>query len=460
MAKILVVDDDPGMREFLKIFLQKEKHEVLSVNCGEDALKIIDNEEFDLVITDLKMKNVSGIKVLEKVKSISFYTEVVVMTAYGSVESAVEAMKLGAFDYIEKPFQLDKIRIVVKNCLEKRALFLENMRLRKELRNKYRFDQIIGKNKKMQEIFDIIIKVSLTKSSVLLIGESGTGKEIVARAIHYNSSRRDKPFVVINCGAIPENLLESELFGHVKGAFTGAYATKKGLFEIADEGTVFLDEVCEFPLHMQVKLLRVLHEKKFKMIGGVNDIEVDVRIISATNRNIEAEVEKGNFREDLFYRLNVIQIKLPPLRERMDDIPYLVYHFIEKYSKEMGKKIDGISKPAMEALLQYDYPGNVRELENIIERSIAFETENLIQPASLPENLFKEPSPFEKPLFFEIPENLHEKRLDLERIIMDIEKEFLKRALQKTGGKKNEAAKYLGISFRSIRYKLQKYGLD
>jgi len=383
MAKILVVDDDRGMREFLEIMLTREGYHVRTDSDAGKALNRCRKEKFDLIITDLKMPKMDGIAFLREIKDICPETIVILITAYASGDTAVTAMKEGAYDYIEKDFAVEDLKTIIQDALSKKGLKKGDAIFLKEVGEAVRFGNMIGNSREMLKVYATIKKVADTPANVLILGESGTGKELVARAIHENSSRREKPFVVINCGGIPENLLESELFGYIKGSFTGAYSDKDGLFEIAHGGTIFLDEITQLARLLQVKLLRVVQEKTFRRIGGADDIHVDVRIISATNQNLEDTVKTGSFREDLYYRLNVIPIHLPPLRERKEDIPALTNHFIDKYSKEFGKEIRTISSYAMELLMQYPFPGNIRELENIIERSIAMETSNII----LPENL-------------------------------------------------------------------------
>ncbi|MBU2028170.1 MAG: sigma-54 dependent transcriptional regulator, partial [Proteobacteria bacterium] len=380
MARILVVDDDQGMREFLEIMLTREGYRVTTVGDGGKALNQCRKEKIDLVITDLRMPKMDGIGFLRKIKDISPETMVILITAYASGETALTAMKEGAYDYIEKDFAIEDLKRIIQNALTRRGEKQGDALFRKEVEDAVCFGNMIGNSREMLKVYGTIKKVADTPANVLILGESGTGKELVARAIHENSSRSEMPFLVINCGGIPENLLESELFGYSKGAFTGAYSDKAGLFEVAQAGTVFLDEISELPPLLQVKLLRVVQEKTFRRIGGSDDIRVDVRIISATNRNLADGVKSGSFREDLFYRLNVIPINLPPLRERREDIPILTKHFIEKYSREFNKEIKTISAYALELLMEYPFPGNVRELENIIERSIALETSNIILP--------------------------------------------------------------------------------
>ena len=454
--KVLIVDDEPGMREFLQIMLEKMGFEVVASPSGEDAINRLENSHFDLIICDLKLPRVSGMEVLRKSKEINPEVPVIMITAFGSPESAVEAMKLGAYDYITKPFKLDEIQLVINKALEKARLLEENIQLRKELKTKYGFDQLVGVSEPMRRIYQLIRQVAPTNSNVLISGESGTGKELVAKAIHYNSPRRSYPFLVVNCASIPETLLESELFGHTKGAFTGAYQARRGMFELAHKGTIFLDEIAEMPLSLQAKLLRVIEEKSFRRLGGEEEIKVDVRIISATNRELEKEVEEGRFREDLYYRLNVIRIHLPPLRERKEDLPILARHFLEKYSKVLRKPIKKISQEAEELLLQYHWPGNVRELENTIERAVSLESGEIILPESLPEKIQSSGEKIIPNSLLTLPPE----GIDLEKTLADIEKKLLKEALIRTKGNKTKAAQLLGISFRSFRYRLAKLGLE
>jgi two-component system response regulator PilR (NtrC family) len=378
------------------------------------------------------------------------------ITAYASADTAIKAMKEGAYDYITKPFKVDEIKLIIKNALEKKNLQKENILLKQAVRDRFHFGNIIGQSPKMVALYDLLEKVSPTKTNILITGESGTGKELVAKAIHYNSPRKDKPFVTLNCGAIPESLIESELFGHMKGAFTDAIATKKGLFEVADEGTIFLDEISELPLLMQVKLLRVLQDKEFKRVGGTEDIRVDVRIIAATNKELEEAVKEKRFREDLFYRLNVIQIKLPPLRDRREDIQTLANHFLKKYSQELSKNISKISPEALQILLNYEYPGNVRELQNIIERAVALESSPDLTAHNLSSYLSEQPLLRKGPIDIEIPNE----GIDLEKMVEDLERTLLLKALDRTKGIKKKAAELLHINFRSMRYRLEKYGLN
>ncbi len=459
MATILVVEDDSSLREVLTIFLQKAGHEVVVATDGEQAQRILEDqrENLDLVLTDLRLGRGSGQEVLTRTKEISPQTEVILMTAFSTVESAIDAMRRGAFDYVGKPFKLDEISITIEKALEKRSLSLENIRLRQELSQRYRFDHIIGRDSRMQQVFDRILKVAPTKTSVLITGESGTGKELVARAIHFNSPRKDRPFIVVNCGAIPDTLMESELFGHVKGAFTGAHTTRHGLVESASGGTIFLDEIGELSPSMQVKILRFLQEHKIRMVGGVQETPVDVRVLVATNRDLQQDVERGTFREDLFFRLNVIRIHMPPLRDRPEDIPYLVHHFLEKFNKALHREIRGVAPDVMQVLLAHRYPGNVRELENIIEHAATFASGDQITMEDLPEQLRKGSGTApEARQASRIPEE----GLDVEAYLADIERSILLEALRRTRGVRKDAADLLRISFRSFRYKLAKYGIS
>ncbi len=452
-ARILVVDDERSMQEFLEIFFRSEGYEVATAGDLQSALLHVEGDEFDVVISDIQMPGGSGIELLHAVGETSPETVVIMMTAFASTETAIAAMKDGAYDYITKPFKVEEVRIVVEKALEKKLLSSENRRLRSELRSRERDRSIIGSSPAMQRIFDIVAQVADTKANVLLSGESGTGKEMVARAVHGMGERRNRPFVAVNCAAIPENLLESELFGHVKGSFTGAVQNKTGLFESADKGTLFLDEVGELPLSLQVKLLRVIQEKSIRRVGGTDERRIDVRIIAATNRRLGEEIAAGRFREDLYYRLNVIEIPMPPLRERRDDIPLLVAHFVEKYARELGKPVDGLSEAALNRLVEYRFPGNVRELENLIERAIALSRGPTIELELLPPavlNLAEAPP----------SSRISPQGVNLEELMADYERGLLLEALGPAGGVKKRAAQLLGISFRSFRYRIEKLGLD
>ncbi len=454
MSKIFVIEDDPELREVMATILRVEGYEYETFGEGKSAIKRFSESPADLVITDLKLPELNGIEILKELKGIEPNIPVIMITAYGTTESAVEALKSGAYDYIQKPFDVEELKLTIKKALETTSLRRENILLRQQLRLKYGFDNIIGSSFEMVQVFDLIRRIKDLKTNVLILGESGTGKELVARAIHYNSERRDKPFVAINCGAIPENLMESELFGHKRGAFTGAVANKDGLLKIADKGTVFFDEIAEMPPHLQVKLLRFLQDRTFTPVGSTELESVDVRVIAASNRDLEAEVMQGRFREDLYYRLNVVQINLPPLRARKEDIPLLANYFVEKYARELNKDIKRISNSAMELLMNYPFPGNVRELENAIERAVALETTDTILPESLPIKLTRINNNLDKEQF-----KLPEKGLDLEQTIMNIEREFILQALHRTS-RIEEAAQLLGLKERALRYKLKKHGID
>ena len=450
MSKILVVDDEQSLRDFLAIMLKKEGHDVVTAENGKHALKAVQAEIFDLVISDVKMPGVDGIGVLKTVKEVSPETVVIMITAYATAETAVEAMKLGASDYIIKPFKVDELKLIINNSLEKRYLRKENILLKREIKSKAGFDNFIGKSEAMQKVFTLIRQVAETSSTVLISGESGTGKELVAKAVHYNSPRKDGPFVTVNCGALPETLLESELFGYMKGAFTGAASNKQGLFEAAHGGTIFLDEISATSPALQIKLLRVLQEREFMRVGGTADIKVDLHIIAASNKDLLSEVAKGAFREDLFYRLNVIPIHLPSLRERKDDIPLLVDYFLKKLLA--GRETKKITPEAMNALVGFRWPGNVRELENTVERLAILCSGDTIRLEHIPEFL-KSAETVAELISTVIPEE----GLDLEAVMEKAEKTLLLKALEKSGGVKTEAAKLLKLSFRSFRHRLQKF---
>lgn len=454
--RILVVDDEESIREFLDIMLRKEGYEVTCVEDGAKAQEMLKKKSVDMIISDLQMPNVTGIELLKHVKD--NYPEILFMliTAFGTTESAVEAMKMGAYDYITKPFKIDEVRINIANALRSRNLEVENRVLKKELEREFSFQSLVGNSEPMHRIFDLIRRVSETPTNVLITGESGTGKEMVAKAIHYNGPLKDRPFVTVNCGAIPESLMESEMFGHKKGSFTGAVADKLGLFETADGGSLFLDEVGELPLTIQVKLLRAIQERVIRRVGATDDTKVEVRIIAATNRNLEEMVADGSFRQDLFYRLNVINIRTPSLRERREDIPSLANHFLNKYNSRLGKQIGAISREAMELMKKYDYPGNVRELENIIERTVALEGGATVLPESLPPFVN---TPTGRKMASSHDIEITEEGLDLEKVVGQIEKELLIKAIHAAGGVKKRAAKLLGITFRSMRYRVEKYNL-
>lgn len=454
METILIVDDEKNYPLILSAVLQEEGFETLTANSGKQALEIIENSDVDLVITDMKMPSMDGIELLERIKEKDPEIPVIMMTAYATVEKAVEAMQKGAYHYLVKPFDNESMVIYVKKAIQMYKVVKENRRLRKDAESKYCFGNIIGKSKAMQDVFELIQKISPTSATVLIEGESGTGKELVAKSIHFNSPRRDKPFIAVNCSAFAENLLESELFGHEKGAFTGAMSMKKGRFEIADGGTLFLDEIGELSPSLQVKLLRVLQEKTFERVGGIKPITVDIRIISATNKNLQIEVAEGRFREDLFYRLNVLTITLPPLRERIEDIRHLVAYFIQKFASErkIGVPIKGIDAEVERIFYQYPWPGNVRELENVIERAMILCPGDIITTSDLPQN-FKNNA--DNTLHFKIPSNAN-----LSDTLLMIEQEMIKRALKMTDNVQAHAAQALGIAKSGLSMKLKKFKLE
>ncbi len=452
--KILVVDDELSMREFLSILLEREGYDVTVAGSAEAALRTMESALFDLVLSDVNMPGLSGIELLARIKEKSPETAVLMLTAFSAADQAVEAMKLGAYDYIGKPFKNEEIKQLIKNALEKQGLKRENVLLKKDASERDSFCGIIGKSQKMRELFDMIQKVAASQSSVLILGESGTGKELAARSIHTCSPRKSKPFVAVNCGAIPDNLIESELFGHKKGSFTGAVGDRPGLFEQAEGGTLFLDEIGELPLLMQTKLLRVLQEREFKRVGDAMTRKADVRIISASNRDLESQVKDGSFREDLFYRLNVVQLVMPPLRERIEDIPLLIEYFCRKFQTGGQNKPASVTPGALKILMNHPFPGNIRELENCIERSLIIDPV-VISENSLPQQLLVSKMPC-LTAECDIPEG----GMMLEPLLEDLEKKYLLKALEKTGGAKKKAGELLGMSFRSFRYRLAKFGLD
>jgi two-component system, NtrC family, response regulator PilR len=455
--RLLVVDDEPSMTEFLEILLTQEGYEVTTASSGEEGFKLYRRLEPDLILTDVKMPGMSGLDLIREIHVLDSAIPIIAITAYASADDAIRAVREGAYDYLSKPFQIEDLRIIIRNALEARRLRRENVELRRSIDERHRFGEIIGKSAQMEEIFNLISRIASSKANVLIIGESGTGKELVARAIHKGSSRADKPFVTVNCTAIPENLLESEMFGHVKGSFTGAVANKQGLVEAAHTGTLFLDEVGDISLAIQAKLLRFLQDRGIRRVGGTDEKKIDVRIIAATNKKLEKEMEQGNFREDLYYRLNVIRLRLPPLRERDDDIPLLMDHFMKKFAAEQGKKIRKVSSLVMRVLCNYHFPGNIRELENIIERCVTLEQSDQLTAENLPPKLIEgtreTPSPLTET---EIPHD----GIDLNRTLDNVERDLINRALGITGGNRSRAARLLGISFRSLRYRLVKLGMD
>ncbi|MBN2333900.1 MAG: sigma-54-dependent Fis family transcriptional regulator [Deltaproteobacteria bacterium] len=443
------------MGEFLEIMLGKQGYQVSSTTSAGQAIALLDRETIDLVISDISMPEMNGLDLLKIIKEKSPATAVVMITAYASTDTAILAMKNGAYDYITKPFNNDEILLTIDKALQNSHLQRENRRLQQELEQRYGFGSLIGKSSAMLKVYDLIQRVAQTKANILVTGESGTGKELVARAIHYTGPRKDQPFVTVNCGAIPEQLLESEFFGHEKGAFTGAVKTKDGYFTAAHGGTIFLDEIGELPLALQVKLLRVIQEKSFKRVGSTVEQEVEVQIISATNRDLETAVAEGSFREDLYYRLNVIKIDLPPLRERAGDIPLLVRHFLEHFNREYGRTVTSLTPEATKVLIHYPYPGNVRELENIIERSVVLENTEELTAASLPTSLTR-------PTAASTTADIHltEEGIDLEETVANLEKSLINQALELSGHHKTKAAELLGLSFRSLRYRLDKYQIE
>ena len=448
---ILIIDDEENMLHMLKTLLSKEGYEVVTATNGTEGLERIETDSFDTILCDIRMPEMDGLSFLKAAKEKNLDSTIIMMSAYGTIDLAVEAMKHGAYDYVSKPFKPDEIILTLKKAEERERLRKENILLKKEIKKEFGFENIITKNDKMFQIFETIHKISDYDSSVLIIGESGTGKELVAKAIHYNSKRNGKPFIAINCGAIPENLLESELFGYVKGAFTDAHQNKKGLFEEANGGTLLLDEIGELPSNLQVKLLRALQEGEVRKIGDTKQIKLDVRIIAATSRNLAQEARKDNFREDLFYRLNVIQIDLPPLRERREDIPLLANHFINRYNEKHHLKVKNISSAALNILVEYDWQGNIRELENAIERAIILSESSCIEVSSLPPDIRKSET-------FEDKE-LGNDEYSIKKIHLIMEEQLIIKALNKTNGNRTQASKLLGISHPSLLSKMKGFGI-
>jgi DNA-binding NtrC family response regulator len=445
--RILVVEDEEKLRRVIELQLASAGFEVDQAGSAEEGLRLADRA--DLILTDLRLPGMDGLELIRAIRRQNASTPIIVITAFGTVESAVEAMKAGAFDFLPKPFSMDHLMAVVHKALEVRLLRDENRKLREEVVRRYSFDNIIGRSPAMQEIFATIERVAPTRATVLIAGESGTGKDLIARAIHYHSPRRDRPFVKINCTAIPENLMESELFGYEKGAFTGAVTSKPGRFELADTGTVFLDEIGDVPPNIQVKLLRVLQEREFERLGSNRTRQIDVRVIAATNADLRAALEHGAFREDLYYRLNVVPINVPPLRERKEDIPALVEHFIRKYAAEFSSPVKGISEEALEVLRRYHWPGNVRELENVIERSLVLCSGEILEAADIKLDIASRNSrSSDEPL---LPPGM---------TLEEHERELIRKALEKAKGNKSQAARLLGLSRNALRYRLSQMGLD
>ncbi|MFZ5993397.1 MAG: sigma-54-dependent transcriptional regulator [Thermodesulfobacteriota bacterium] len=453
MESILIVDDEKNYLIVLKELLSEENYEVVTAENAPQALEIFKESDFDLVLTDMKMPNMDGIELLENIRSVNSEIPVIVMTAYATVEKAVKAMKKGAFDYVTKPFQNEELKITVRKAIDLYKLKRENLNLRHEVSRKYQFGNIIGKSPAMLKLYEMIEKVADTKATVLITGETGTGKELVAKAVHYNSPRKNNAFVSVNCAAIPETLLESELFGHEKGSFTGAIAMRKGRFELADGGTIFLDEIAEMPAALQAKLLRALQEMEFERVGGTKTLKIDVRVIAASNKDLKKEVETGNLREDLYYRLNVVRLHLPPLRERPGDIPLLAAHFLNKYGQAVGKSHLEILPAAMRQLYARSWPGNVRELEHVIERAVILASSHEITPADMASES-QEAENIDLDIDRFIP-----MQVKLNEALEDVEAKMIKRALARAGNVQAHAAAMLGITKSLLQYKMKKYNI-
>jgi two-component system, NtrC family, response regulator PilR len=467
-ARILVVDDERSMREMLAILLKREGHEVAVAENGRSAIQLLDSRAFDLIVSDARMPDIDGLEVLRHARAVNPSIIAIMVTAYGSPDLLRGVAQLGVNDYVEKPFNTEVLRFRIRKELDRRRLQQENVLLKRAMHSTHQFSNIIGNSGAMRQVFEMVETIASTGSTVLITGESGTGKELIARAIHVRSPRSDRPFVAVNCGALTETLLESELFGHMRGAFTGADGNKKGLIEVADKGTIFLDEIGEMSPMLQVKVLRVLQERRFRRVGGTEEVEADIRIIAATNRDLAKMVAEGNFREDLYYRINVIPVRLPPLRERLEDVPMLAEHFVAKFAGQMNKTIHGISGTAMAHLTAHSWPGNVRELENAMERAVALERTPSILPESLPDTVrgtaqgvmspataaaaaAADATPLARPVL--------DDGFDLEQHVQHVEREYIAEALRRSGGVKVKAAELLGMSFRSFRYYMKKYNL-
>jgi DNA-binding NtrC family response regulator len=453
--RILIVEDEPDLRRVLFEILTTDAYDIGTASDGEVAIQMLSENNYDLALIDLYLPKADGFQVLAQLQRVSSSTSAIMMTGHGSIESAVEAMKKGAADYLTKPVAFDQLRIVVKKALDMRRLQQENRLLRHQLKTKYRFENLVGTSPAMQQVFQLIEKVADAESTVLILGESGTGKELVARAIHFNSHRAEKSLVPVNCGAIPESLLESELFGHERGAFTGAARTRMGRFELANGGTIFLDEVGDMSPALQVKLLRVLQEQNFERVGGAKSVRVDVRIIAATNRNLDEAVTRGEFREDLYYRLSVIPLNLPPLRERREDVPLLLQHFLDQFNRMRDRKLQGFSPRALHMLMNYHWPGNVRELENLIDRVVVLKGQGLAEPEDLPEKMRTAWTPAPSAATVEIPDE----GFCLDIAVREFERELISRALRKAEGVKNKAAQLLGIKRTTLIEKLKRHSL-
>jgi two-component system response regulator PilR (NtrC family) len=451
--RILVVDDEEVMRDVLQTLLGQAGYEVTLAENGAQGLLFARRQSFDAAIVDVMLPEIGGLEVLDELKKIDAELVVLMITAFASVETAITAMKKGAFDYIAKPFKHEEVLHILRNALNQRRLLDENRELRTALRDQGRFTEIVGKAPRMQQIFSLIAQAAPSRSTILVVGESGTGKELVAKAVHANSPRTDKPFVVVNSGSLPHDLLESNLFGHVKGAFTGAVYAKKGLFELADKGTLFFDEIGNIPLETQAKLLRVMQEREFMRLGGVETIKVDVRIVAATNIDLRRAVEDGRFREDLFYRLNVIAVQLPPLRQRKEDIPSLVNHFVDKYARENGKRVVGVSPSALQSLMDYDWPGNVRELENVIERGVVLATSDSIDRDLIPDHVRSAPV-FHVPHLTVPPEGI-----SLKDVIASFERRLIESTLESTKGVQKEAARLLGLKPTTLNEMIKRHSI-
>ena len=447
LFRILVVDDEATQRELVCGYLKKQGFEVFAAPSAERALEFFRQEPVELILTDQRMPNLSGLDLLKAAQAINPETNVIMMTAYGNIETAVEAMKAGAADYLTKPLHLEELLQKIQRIRERCRLYEENRELREELKERHRIEGIIGESGQMLEVISLVQRIAPSEATVLIRGESGTGKELIAKAIHYASRRAARSLVRVNCAALPENLLESELFGHEKGAFTGAVAARKGRFELADSGTLFLDEIGDLPLHLQAKLLRVLQEREFERVGSSQTFKVNVRVLSATNRDLEAMIKSGQFREELYYRLNVVTLLLPPLRERRQDLPALMEHFLKHFAAKNSKTIRGFSHEARQALLRYDYPGNVRELENLIERAVVLTRDDVVGRGDLP-------------LTLEESEERTGQETQLTAAVEGLERRMIKYALVRSGGVQTRAAEQLGITERALRYKLKKYGLQ
>jgi two-component system response regulator PilR (NtrC family) len=452
-ASILVIDDEEVMRDVLGTVLGQAGHAVTLATNGQEGLALARRQSFDAAVVDVMLPDLSGLDVLEELKRIDPELAVLMITAYASLETAITAMKKGAFDYVAKPFKHEEVLHILKNALNERRLLDENRQLRTALRDQGRFTEIVGKSQRMQQVFNLISQAAPSRSTILVVGESGTGKELVAKAVHANSPRADKPFIVVNSGSLPHDLLESNLFGHVKGAFTGAVYAKKGLFELADKGTLFFDEIGNVPMETQAKLLRVMQEREFMRLGGTDTVKVDVRIVAATNVDLKHAVDDGRFREDLYYRLNVISVQLPPLRQRKEDVPPLVQHFVQKYARENDKRVREVSPAAMQLLLDYDWPGNVRELENVIERAVVLATTETLDRDLIPEHVRSAPS-------FHVPHmSIPPEGINLRDVVAGFERRLIESTLEATGGVQKEAARLLGLKPTTLNEMIKRHNL-